>query len=160
MATQIKTYEFKDFSSELIEHYSLGEDAERENTNNDYCSMASSWQYIDDIMGGTKKVRESLWGLAYNANPKIPDNGSYLYNYLPREPNEAESDYRRRLMTATMTQYLGKTLSAFCGMVMRKPPMLTLETTNQDIINFFKNVNLEGDGVAEVVGEALDIALK
>lgn len=158
-ATQIKTYEFKDFTNELVEHYPLGARQERKNTNNDYCAMATSWEYMDDILGGTKRIREALWGLAHNANPKNTNESSYLFNYLPREPNEDKDDYRRRLMVATMTQYVGKTLSAFVGMVMRKPPMLTVETDSTEINEFFNNVNLEGDGIAEVINEALDIAL-
>lgn len=96
-------------------------------------AMAHWWEVIDAVVGGTSKVRE------------------LGVSYLPKEPGEGDSAYRRRLSRVVLSPWYMRLVRGLVGMVLRKPVKIddeSLQVKDQKLFaEQLEDVNLVGDNL-------------
>lgn len=104
-----------------------------------YAEMAQHWAIIDAVRGGTPAMRGSS-------------------DFLPKEPMEEESAYRRRKSKTTFTPWYERLVAGLVGMVLRKPITFAAEIP-EAIAPHIDDLNLQGDNLQMLASDLLETAL-
>jgi len=115
-----------------------------------YAKYALKRKIISDVLEGTMKMRE--WAHYYFVNRARLGRAvfsTYNYNcidYFPQKEKETETEYFIRVNKLLMSQYVGKTIDTYVGMVFRKPAYIT-GSPPPKIEKLAENINFEGDNL-------------
>ena len=93
--------------------------------NPEYLEMAESWNLVDTLLGGTKRMREAA------------------QKYLPQEPAESDAAYKHRLNRSYLFEGYKRSVETLIG----RPLMETVSFTNEmgdDFQDWMNDVNLQG----------------
>ena len=101
--------------------------------------MLPHWQIIEAVRGGTPAMRESS-------------------EFLPQEPMEESSSYKRRRSKTTFAPWYERLVSGIVGMVLRKP-ITFAEALSDAIAPHIEDLNLQGDNLQILATELLETAI-
>jgi hypothetical protein len=90
-----------------------------------YNTMSLDWEIVDDLKGGTRKIREKA-GM-----------------YLPRFENEDPKDYDARLKMTFANDHYEQTLEDHVGLIFARMPKLS-EDVSDSVAELLENVDGEG----------------
>ena len=90
--------------------------------------MSGAWGPIDCCIGGTQYFRE---------NAAV---------FLPQEPKEDESAWKRRISHATFAPYVVRIAEQAAGLILRKPIQVTAETEGQRLDPYWEEFKSNVDG--------------
>jgi Domain of unknown function (DUF4055) len=101
--------------------------------------MQPHWRIIDAVRGGTPAMRDSS-------------------DFLPKEPMEEDSAYKRRKNKTTFTPWYERLVSGLVGMVLRKP-VGYVETPSDEMAIHLDDLNRQGDNLQMIATDLLETAL-
>ena len=99
--------------------------------NKAYDKQKKDWEVIDNVLGGTRRMRE--------LNETADSNSIYIL----KKKREKSDAYERRILISIMKQFFGDALDEFTGLAFMKEP--SLKSENKELVDFTKDVTKEGD---------------